>query len=451
VAADAATSVTQPSVILSAVKRLRTNVSPALLSAAVSPTVSSTTGQLEITATWSNSSFAAALANAVAQAVVTNSNGSTRARFTALAAQIRQRMATLQSAANGKPSAKTTGAGEELLFYDQELARIDTVLPSDQSAQIASLALPPGAPSSPDKTRSIVLGIVLGLLLGVLCAFVRDALDRRLRSARDVESSFHLPVLGYVRDRAMGRVAFMSNGSGRSDQHLDIEAFRIVRRNLEFLTNDSAPRSIIVTSGLPEEGKTTVASSLAFAMAAAGKRTLLVDCDLRRSSLSSRLELNPSPGLSDFLAGTATPEEVLQTVAFGDQGGGNGAKHENDDDGTEHNLLRLACVVAGSPTPRPTEALGSVRFTRFIEEVSQVYDIVILDSSPLLPVADTLEMLPHVDAVILCAREFQTTHAEAAAAKAALARLPERPTGLVVTGVKPGREDYSSYSYYSYA
>ena len=113
--------------------------------------------------------------------------------------------------------------------------------------------------------------------------------------------------------------------------------------------------------------------------------------------------------------------------------------------------LRFVCVPAGSSMSGAAESLGSPQFREFIEEVSQVYDVVIFDSSPLLPVADTLEILPHVDAVILCAREFKTTRAQASAAKAALSRLPERPTGIVVTGVKPGRDDYYDYSYYQSA
>jgi Mrp family chromosome partitioning ATPase len=297
----------------------------------------------------------------------------------------------------------------------------------------------------------VILGALLGLLLGVIFAFLRDALDRRLRSPRDVESSFHYPILGYVRNEAMGRMSYTTNGKRRSDQQLDIEAFRIVRRNLEFLADESSPRSILVTSGLPEEGKTTVAGSLAFAMAAAGKTTLLVDCDLRRPMLSTRLQLKQSPGISDFLVGRATPEEILRTVEFNEAHSRNGSTPAVDEANPEPSPHKFACVPAGSSISRATETLGSPQFKEFIDQVSQVYDIVIFDSSPLLPVADTLEILPHVDAVIICAREFKTTRAEASAAKAALSRLPERPTGLVVTGVKPGRDDYYDYSYYQTA
>src|SRR5207248_4293629 len=106
----------------------------------------------------------------------------------------------------------------------------------------------------------------------------------------------------------------------------------------------------------------------------------------------------------------------------------------------------LVFIPAGSQTTRSAELLGSPQFRDFLAEVSQSYEVVVLDSSPLLPVSDTLEMLPHVDSVILCARAAKTTREEASAVRAVLAHLPDRPTGLVVTGIKPGDHDYS-YAY----
>jgi Mrp family chromosome partitioning ATPase len=448
-AATASVSVTQPDLVSRVARRVKSKESEAVLARAISPSVSASNGSLQITASWSNPAFAARLANAAAQVVITRSNQATKTLFAHLGSEIQGRIAKLQGPANGRPGAKTRGAGTQLLFYESELPRVNTLEQFARSAQLATIAQAPSSPTSPKKTRSAALGAALGLLLGLVFAFVRDAVDRRLRNARDIQSSFRFPVLGSVRKEAMGQIAYATNGSKRPDQHLAIEAFKIVRRNLEFLAEESAPRSIVVTSGLPEEGKTTVAGSLAFAMAAAGKTTLLVDCDLRRSALSSRLGLRPTPGISDFLAGSATPEDVLQTVSFGEPPSPNG-KAGPAKDAVKATQFRLVCIAAGSPTAGVTELLGSRRFQEFIGEVSQTYDVVILDSSPLLPVADTLEMVPHVDAVVLCARESHTTRAEAAAGSAALSRLPSRPTGLVVTGVKPRRDDPYGYSYYSY-
>jgi Mrp family chromosome partitioning ATPase len=434
-----------------AARYLHTKIPAGELAGGVTPSVSTITGNLTITAAWSDPTFAAQLANAVAQAEVTRSNQATSAQFSVLAKDIQGRIASLTKTANGKPSAQTSDAGQELLVYTQELARIQSVGQFARSAQIAAFAVAPGSATSPDKVRSTVLGFVLGLLLGIVFAFVRDTLDRHLRNPRDIESSFKFPVLGYVRNDAMGQLAYQSNGSGGRDKQLDVEAFRIVRRNLEFLSDSAPPRTILVTSGLPEEGKTTVAGSLAFAMAAAGRTTLLVDCDLRRPALADRLELERSPGISDFLVNGAKPEEILRTVQFSEPVSLNGSNPAGNGDAEGVARHQFVFVPAGSITIRATEALGSPRFKEFLAQVRQVYDVVILDSSPLLPVADTLEILPLVDAVVFCARERKATKATASAARAAFAHLPDRPTGLVVTGVKPRRGDAYGYAYYGYS
>ena len=112
-------------------------------------------------------------------------------------------------------------------------------------------------------------------------------------------------------------------------------------------------------------------------------------------------------------------------------------------------IVPLVAIVAGSPAPQPAELLRSKRCRAFFEQVKQVYDVVVVDSSPLLSVADTLEVLPVSDAVVVCMRASKTTREQAGAAKAALGHLPERPTGIVVTGFR-AREEGPYYGYYSY-
>ncbi len=109
----------------------------------------------------------------------------------------------------------------------------------------------------------------------------------------------------------------------------------------------------------------------------------------------------------------------------------------------------LAVIASGGQSIRPAELLGSRRFREFLAEVSAEYDIVIIDTPPLLSVSDTLEIIPLADSVLLCIRVDQTTRDQARAVKEALSHLPERTTGVVITGLKPGRE--SDYGYYSYA
>jgi succinoglycan biosynthesis transport protein ExoP len=176
----------------------------------------------------------------------------------------------------------------------------------------------------------------------------------------------------------------------------------------------------------------------------AGKRTLLVECDLRRPDLAERFGLAPAPGLTDYLARHADPQEILQMVELAHPVAGNGSSGSVAEEGAG----TLVCITAGTPSPHPAELLGSDRFRHFLAQVSEAYDMVVLDTSPLLSVADTRELLPNVDGVVLCIRSSQTTREQALAVKAALEHYPHRPTGLVVTGLRP--RDGASYGYYSY-
>lgn len=442
-AAENAETITRPSVLDQVAHNLGTSVSAAALASEISSQVSPASGLLDINAQASDPAFAARLANAVAQVVVAQDNQQTKNRFAAIAQNTRRQIGILGQ------RAKSTASSTQLLFYEDELARLDTLTKFATSAALQQVASQPSTPISPKTVRSTLIGLALGLLLAIAVAFFRDSTDRRLRSASDIESHLRFPVVGQVRHEAMGQVPHLANGTG-ADYRVDLEGFRIMRRNLEFLDVEQPPRSFIVTSAVPDEGKTTVASSLAFTMASVDKRTLLVDCDLRRPAIATRLGIEPSPGMSDFLAGQATPAEVLRTVVITEPSGLN----TNGPDGSSAGTIshELVCIPAGTPTSRAAELLGSGRFRKFLADVKELYDVVVIDSSPLLPVADTLEMLPHVDGIIVCVRDQQTTREEALAAKAALSRFPERPTGLVVTDVKPNRDEYELYSYsYSYS
>jgi Mrp family chromosome partitioning ATPase len=435
-----AQTVTSPAVMTQVKRRLRTPMSVGSLAGAISAAASQQSGLLAITATGSSPAFATRLANAVAQTLVAQDNRQTRAQFAQLAADIRARIARLPH------TPAVEGPNGPLSFYENELARMDTLGAFATSVQLEKLAQPPAAASSPTRTRSALLGLVLGLLLGVVFAFVRDSMDRRLRNPHDVDASYRLPLLGHVGKRSLGRIVYLARGP-RDIRAPDLDQFRILRRNVEFLDQENPPRCILVTSAVPQEGKTTVASSLAFAMASAGKRTLLVDCDLRRSDLARRLGVSGSPGISEYLAGTASPEEILRTVEFTETStDASAAPISSNGHAAVSTPEKLVCIPSGSPSYRATELLGSERFREFLAEVCESYDAVILDSSPLLPVADTLEMAPHVDVIVICARDSRTTREQAMAVRSALSRFPERPTGVVVTGVKP-RSAEELYAY----
>jgi Mrp family chromosome partitioning ATPase len=256
-----------------------------------------------------------------------------------------------------------------------------------------------------------------------------------------------MPVLGRVGATALGSAGLASNGAVPLTP-ADFEAFRMLRTNLAFFESEAPLKSVLVTSGLANEGKSTVAASLAGAAAAAGQSVLLVEADLRRPVLSRRLGLVRSPGLAEYLAGAAAPQEVLQTCEVRqDRGFGGPMAGSNGHDAVTGPFL--VCIAAGELPADPAGLLASNRCREFLAKVSKAYDLVILDSSPMLSSVDPLELVPNVDGVVLCVRLGLSTREEVRAVKAAFRRLPERPTGLVVTGFAGGEEEYAYYGYTS--
>lgn len=442
-AAEGASTMLSAEVLQRVRRRLRSDRTIAELRPMLETNVEESSTLVSVEARAGDKQLAAALANEVARGAVTIQKNKERLTFARAADRLESQYERLRS--DG-----ASGDGAELAAANllDRISTLRTLSLNATPARLADSASVPTSAVSPKPLRSGALGALAGLLLGLATAFVRNSLDRRLRDSSQIKETLGLPVVGMVRIEALGNAAYVPNGRGpMTDQ--DVESFRVLRTNLDFLDVDRPANSIAVTSPLPEEGKSTVAASLAAAYAAAGDRTLLVECDLRRPSLPERLSIKRRPGLSDYLAGLATAGEILQVVTLSEtaiapkrDGGADGA-------GVAAVAGKLVVIAAGSPSVRPAELLGSRRFRDFLAQVVDAYDTVVLDTPPLLSVSDTLALVPLVDSVLLCIRADQTTRDEAVAVKDALAQLPKRTTGIVVTGLKPGREQ--DYGYYSHA
>lgn len=416
-------------------KKLETDISPERLQSAIETKVDAQSFLLEITATWDDPEFAARLANTFAEVNVEDENRRLERQLEATVEDLEPR--TKGDVVNdaGVVNLPVFNARSALSAVSTLRALVDegVVVP----AEVARRAEPPDAAASPRTARNTILGAIVGLAIGLLAAFARDSLDRRIRTSADAHDVFELPVLGRVGQSALGTTgaARSSNGPGFV-RPADIEAFRILRTNMAALTPGRPPRSVLVTSGLPQEGKTTVAISLAAASAAAGQRTLLVDGDLRRPAVAQRLGLPATPGLSEYLARTAEPRDILHTVSVSAMGGGSNGASEDE--------RVLVCIPAGNAQGEPAELLASDRCRNFLDKVSRAYDLVVIDTSPLLAAADPLELAPRVESLLICVRLTTSTRDEAAAVKQAVRLLPERPTGLVVTGAGAS-DEYSGY------
>ena len=419
-------------VLEDAARTLRPRVSIADLRRRVQVEPDATAGLVNINATAPTGADAAAAANAVARAAVARETRDVRERFSLGARDLQRRYRLLTAQDRSDPSTRAT--------YKERISRLDSLAAVASPVETAEIAQVPSSPSSPNPVRAGIVAGFLGGFIGVGIALLRSRLDRRLRAVPDIVGFLDLPLLGKIRRDAMG-----SNGvvaaDGRLLDDVDLEAFRILRANIEFLCADGAARVVLVTSAVPEEGKSTVAAGLANASAMASRRTLLVECDLRRPSLGPRLGLEAGPGLADFLTGQTTAPVVVRRPTSVSSANG---KYAQPAGASED------CVLAGAPGPMPSTLLRSPRLGDFLQDARRDYDLIILDSAPLLPVVDTVELFAWVDAAVLCVRQGQTTRDQARAARDILGHLGDRPRGLVVTNVGNETQGYYGNYYASY-
>jgi capsular polysaccharide biosynthesis protein/Mrp family chromosome partitioning ATPase len=435
-----APQVTRAQVVRAVKRELKKPLSESTLRQSVSVSVDPNSALIDIAAQSGSATEAAAIANSFARMDSALTNSQARSQY-ALEAQHLSRKLT--GAASKDPTTR--------LAYVTQLSRLQTLSSVATPLQVNSSARVPSVPSSPRPVRNGLAALAFGLLLGMALVYGRTALDSRFGQPSDVEQVLAHPVVGHVRVDALGHVGARSNTSVNGSVPLkpaDEESFRVLRQNVRYFSAEPL-RTVLVTSAAAKEGKSTVAACLAATTVSAGQRTLLVECDLRRPVLSTRLGLPAGPGLTDYLTGNAGPADVLRSVPIiharseSSNGRGNGAKVHLDEQ-------KLVCIPAGRSAPQPTELLASDSFRRFLQEVDRVYDMVILDSAPLLSVADTLELVPNASAVLLCVRLRQTTRDQVRAAQAALDRLPSCPVGVVITGLRDSDAGYYGYddSYY---
>lgn len=254
---------------------------------------------------------------------------------------------------------------------------------SPVSLGVTEKASVPKKPVSPNRLLGLAFGVLGGLLLGGGIVTLREALDTTVKTSEALGELTSLPVLGAIPyDKSAGRRRIAIEAASTSPR---AEAFRKLRANLQFAQVDDPPRVIVVTSPLPGEGKTTTSVNLALSLADAGLKTCLVDADLRRPSVAPTFGLVEGAGLTTVLIGQARSEDVMQEAAG-----------------------RLAVLTSGTLPPNPTELLSCGRMAEVLRELADTYDVVIVDSAPLLPVADTLGLSPLADGVLLVVSASKT-------------------------------------------
>lgn len=232
------------------------------------------------------------------------------------------------------------------------------------TARVVDSAVPPVAPFAPSTRRNVLAAGFAGLVLGVLAAWLREALDTRVRRPEDVEAAVGLPVLGTLRavPRSSPEMTSPLVPTGPA-----AEDVRRVRANLQMIGRSGRPATFVVASATAGEGKTHAAVRLAGSFAAAGQRVLLVDADLRRPAVAERLGIEGAAGLTEVLVGRAALDDVVQEVGDG-----------------------LSVLPSGAIPPNPSELLSSREFEDLLAQAAARYDLVLVDAPPVLSVADAV-------------------------------------------------------------
>ena len=321
--------------------------------------------------------------------------------------------------------------------YSAIIRRIDELSVSQLSGQgdnvfVVSRAEVPQIKSWPSRGRMLLLGIFFGGLLAVGFCFFLDYMDTTIKGEADVRNLLDSPVIGGVpsAEKEAGEEAFDDLFALKKPRSHFAEAFRSTRTSLAFSSTDKPLRSLVVTSTMPAEGKTLTAVNLALAHAQAGKRTLLVDTDMRKPRLHTVFKCRGDVGLSNLLAsGSMDPESVIGKTGI-------------------DNLFYLP---TGPVPPNPVEMLDSARFGKLIEELLKRYELIIFDSPPSLNLVDALVIGKRVDGLVLVARTFVTNKFAAQQVARQIQASKVKMLGVVLNNVDmPAGTYYSSYYYGRY-
>jgi polysaccharide biosynthesis transport protein len=327
----------------------------------------------------------------------------------------------------------------EGLLQKLKEAGVTAGLRSNNIRQV-DMARAPAAPTEPNIPRNLGFGFVLGLSTGIGLAFALEGIDNTVRTPEQAQAISGLPSLGMIPLGSKNNLEVNSRGItvAASNETVELvtqsrpqsqmaEAYRALRTSLLLSSVGAPPKVILITSALPQEGKTTTSVNTATVLAQKGTRVLLVDADLRRPSIHKALGLDPRIGLSNVLTGGAVlPEAIFRSSL----------------------LPNLFVLPAGTPPPNPAELLTSAQMVEVLAELRQHYDHIVVDTPPTLSVTDAVVLSTRADAVVLVIRCGQTTKPALRRSREILAQVNARVAGVLLNAVNLDSPDY--YYYYEY-
>jgi receptor protein-tyrosine kinase len=296
----------------------------------------------------------------------------------------------------------------------------------DARVTVEQRASTPQAPVVPDKTRNLAIGALLGVVLGIGIALARHLLDNSVKDQQTLEKITDVGVVGNIpltkERRKQAGISFDTDNSPSA------EAFRKLRTNLRFLAVDNPPRVILITSSVPNEGKSITALNIAMALAEAEHQVVLIDGDMRRPMLDKLLGLVGTVGFSTVLSGQIPLAEAIQKTS----------------------VPNLSVLTSGAIPPNPSELLGSQAAQRVLSDLRNRYSYVIIDSSPVLAVTDAAILAAAADGVLIMARYGETKRDQLAYAVRSLGDVGAKLLGAVLTMTPTRKNGSYSQSYYGY-
>lgn len=325
-----------------------------------------------------------------------------------------------------KAAAIAQGLAESLVAVVDDLESPTEGGSSPVKLSVVAPANAPSVASAPNTKVNVLSGLLIGLCIGLAFAVVRTAFDSRIRGENEIKR---------VTDAAhLGAIAFDSDAVKKplltqaAHQSPRAESFRQIRTNLQFANVGSVKKSILVTSSIPGEGKSTTATNLAIAMAESGKSVVLVEADLRRPRVSEYLGLERNAGLTTALIGEADVFDVLQPWGTDD----------------------LNVLAAGQIPPNPSELLGSRAMVELLARLEASFDAVIIDAPPLLPVTDAAVLAPSVGGVVLVVGSSKAKVSDLERSTEALELVGANLLGIVTNFLPTKGPDAYTSAYYSY-
>jgi capsular exopolysaccharide synthesis family protein len=434
------------------IRKLDLGVTPEQLSERVAISAVGQTNIVTVVAKDGNAERASAIANTLAEEFVAWSRNYKRESINAAALEVETRLETarneiLDLGRKIQSQGKSDELSAELSIatgnYTTLAAKLEELRINAQlevgSGRIVSPAAVAVQPVEPSPLRNGVLGLAVGLVFGLGMAFLYEYLDNTLKTSEETERVFGAPVLGvipaekYEKDERR-RASILTHPSGAA-----AESYRVLRNNLDFINFQHDIKTLLVTSAAPSEGKSTVAANLAAGLAQAGKKVALVACDFRKPTTQQFFGVRNLIGLSDVLTGAHSVKAALQKPM---------------------DNLDLLVLTSGKLPPNPSELLSSAKMKDLLEELGQWADWVIIDTPPLLAVADGAAVARYADGVLLVTKGGVSTREAAKTAREMLENAGGRLVGSVVWGLEAmaGRGGYGygygrgAYGgYYSYA